>query len=81
MTEEIDIGTSYVPYLKTFQILDHHTYVTAYDLSERCVLRLSQATRKHKKTTHKFLCSAVIMLDWRYCTGRVFTRKILKVQW
>ena len=29
--EEIDIGTSDVPYIKTFQISERHTDVTAYN--------------------------------------------------
>ena len=33
--KEIDIGTSDVPYIKTFQILEYHTYITAYEFSEQ----------------------------------------------
>ena len=39
--EERDIGTSDVPDLKTFQRLERLTDVTAYDLSEKWVIRLS----------------------------------------
>ena len=79
--KEIDIGTSYVPYIKTFQSSERHTDVTTYDLSERWGISLSQDTRTLKKNTQKFLHSSIIELDSRYRTYRVFTRKKLLVQW
>ena len=75
--EEIDIETSDVPDLNSFQISERHTYVNAYDLSERRGVILSQATIKLKNNMHKFLRSVIISLDRRYCTARVFTRKTL----
>ena len=79
--EDIDIGTSYVTHLKTFQISDYHTDVTAYDLSEKWGIKLAQATKKLNKTTFKFLLSGVIKLSRRYRKDRVFTRKVLQGQW
>ena len=58
--ENIDIGTSDVPDLKTFHISDLHTDFTAYDLSEQWDIKLSQATRTLKKTMKKFLLSVVL---------------------
>ena len=79
--EEQYIGTSDVPYLKTFQISECHTDVTAYALSERWVISLAQATITLKKTTQKFLRIAVLPLASRYRTDRLFTRKTLQGQW
>ena len=79
--EELDIGTSDVPDLKTSQSSERHTDVTAYDLSERWGISLAQSTITLKNTTQKFLPSAVIPLARRYHTDRVFTRNILQVQW
>ena len=42
---------------------------------------LGQANITLNKTTQKKLCSAVLILARRYRTDRVFTRKILQVQW
>ena len=63
--EDIAIGTSDVTDLNTFHISERHTDVTAYTLSEKLVIILSQATKTLKKTTQKFLCSVVIMLARR----------------
>ena len=63
--KEQDIGNSDVPDLNTFHISERHTDVTAYTLSEKLVIILSQATKTLKKTTQKFLCSVVIMLARR----------------
>ena len=71
--KERDIGTSDVPDLKTFQSSEHHTDVSAYDLSERWGISLSQATITLKKTMQKFLCSTVIPLARIYRTDRVLT--------
>ena len=57
--KEQDIGTSDVPYLKNVHISEHHTDVTAYDLSDHWGIKLSQATITLKKTTQKLLHSAV----------------------
>ena len=76
--EERYIGNSDVPDLKTFQISEHHIDVTAYYLSEKWVIILSQDNRTLKKTTQKFFRRAVLLLDRRYHTDRVFTRKTLQ---
>ena len=79
--EEINIGTSYVPYIKTFQISECHTEVTTYDLSDIWGISLSQATRTLKKTMQKFLRSAFLPLARRYCNYIVFTIKKPQGQW
>ena len=65
--EEINIGTSSVPYLETLLISERHTDVTTYDLSELWGILLSQNNMK------KFLSSSAFMLNRRYRTDRVFT--------
>ena len=75
--EEIYIGTSEVPYLKTFHRSESHTEDTTYYFSGRWGIRLSQATRKLKKTTQMFLRSAFLPFERKYHTDRVFTRKTL----
>ena len=79
--EEIYIGNSDVPDIKTFHNSERHTYTTAYDLSERWGISLAQATKTINKTMQKLFCSAVIPLASRYCTDGVFTIKTLQVQW
>ena len=63
--KNIDIGTSDVPDLKTFQTSELHTYFTSYDLSEQWGISLAQATRTFNKTTHRFLHTDVLQLDQR----------------
>ena len=79
--EDIDIGTSYLPYLNNLQISERHKNFTTYDLSELWEISLDQDTITIKKTMQKLLCSDVILLTWRYHTGRVFTRNTLQGKW
>ena len=78
MNEYIEIGTSDVPDIKNLQISEHHIDVTAYDLSEQWGIRLFQDTRTLKNTTQKLLCINVLLLDIRYHTEIVLTRKTLQ---
>ena len=79
--EERDIATSDITDLNILQSSERHTDVTTYDLSDLWAINLSQATRTLKKTTEKFLHSAVIPMDRRYLMDRVFTRKTLQGKW
>ena len=79
--EEIDIGTTDVPDLNTFQISEHQTDVIVYYLIEQWYISLSQYTRTIKNNIQKFLCSTILLLSSRYRTDRVFTRKTLQGQW
>ena len=81
INKERDIGTSYVLDLKNLHSLHRQTDATTYGLSERWIISLAQSNRTIKKTTQKFLLSAVLPLANRYFTDRVFTRKTLQVQW
>ena len=78
--EEIYIGTSDVPDLKTFHISDRHTDVTTYDFSEIWVIILDQTTRIINNIMQKFLYRNVILLYMRYCMEIVFTINTLQGQ-
>ena len=77
----IDPGKSDLPIINTFQSSDRHTDVTAQALSERWGISLAAASKTLKKTTQKFLRSAVLPLARRYRTDRLFTRKTLLGDW
>ena len=70
-------GKSEVPINHKFQGSDRHSDVTAQDLSERWGISISTAAKTLKKTTQKFLHSAVLPLSRRYRTDQVFTRNTL----
>ena len=53
--EEIDIGTSDVKYIKTFQNSNYHTDVTAYYFIDKWDISLAQSTITLKNPTHKLL--------------------------
>ena len=76
-----DPGESDVAARHTFQSSDRHTDVTAQDLSERWGISILTAAKTLKKTTQKFLRSAVLPLSRRYRTDRVFSRKTLQGDW
>ena len=62
----VDPGKSDVPARNAFQSTDRHTDVTAQDLSERWGISVSTAAKTLKKTTQRFLRSAVLPLSRRY---------------
>ena len=76
-----DPDKSDMPITHAFQSSDHHTNVTAQDLSERWGISVPAATETLKKTTQKFLRTAVLPLSKRYRTDRVFSRKTLLGDW
>ena len=77
----IDPGSTDVPLMSTFSSSDRHSDVTPQDLSERWGISIATAAQTLKKTTQKFLRSAVLPLGRRYRTDRVFTRKTLAGDW
>lgn len=79
--ESIDPGTSDVPELNTFQSSQRHTDVSPADLSERWSISIATAIQTLKKTTQRFLRSAVLPLSRRYRADRVFQRKTLAGRW
>ena len=79
--ESIDTGQSDVPLLKTFQSSNRHSDVSPEELSERWGISVATAAKTLKKTTQKFLRSAILPLARRYRTDRVFTRKTLAGDW
>ena len=79
--EEIDTGTSDVPIINTFQSSERHSDVTPQNLSERWGISIAQATKTLKKTTQRFLRSAILPLSRRYRADRIFSRKTLRGEW
>ena len=77
----INSGTTDVTSVPTFQSTDRHSDVTALELSERWGISIAAASKTLKKTTQKFLRSAVLPLGRRYRMDRVFTRKTLTGDW
>jgi hypothetical protein len=77
----IDPGSSDVPLINTFQSSARHTDVSPQELSERWGISIATATNTLKKTTQKFLRSAVLPLSRRYRADRVFSRKTLSGDW
>ena len=79
--ENIDSGSTDAPNPNTFVSNSRHSDVTAHDLSERWSISLKAATNTLKKTTQRFLHSAVLPLSRRYRTDMMFERKTLRGQW
>ena len=61
--EDIDTGATDVPQPHTFVSFDCHTNVSAEQLSERWGIGIKTAKETLKKTTQRFLCSAVLPLS------------------
>ena len=67
--------------LHTFESSERHTDVSPQDLSERWNISIQQATATLKKTTQRFIRSAVLPLARRYRADRMFKRKTLDGKW
>eukprot|EP00957_Ditylum_brightwellii_P132013 10065712-Ditylum_brightwellii.AAC.1 len=65
----------------TFQSTDWHTDVSPEDLSKQWHISVNWAMKMLRKTTQKFLRSAILPLPRRYHMDQVFTRKTLQGQW
>ena len=79
--EKVDTGTTDIPPTHTFVSSDRHSDVSAEQLSERWGIGLKAAKETLKKTTQRFLRSAVLPLSRRYRTDIMFERKTLRGQW
>lgn len=79
--EDIDTGATDIPPTHTFVSSDRHSDVSAEQLSERWGIGIKAAKETLKKTTQRFLRSAVLPLSRRYRTDMMFERKTLRGQW
>ena len=79
--KSLDPGKTDIPIVNTFQSSDRHSDVTPQDLSQRWCISIPTAIKTLKKTTQRFLRSAVLPLSRRYRTDRVFDRKTLSGTW
>ena len=77
----LDIGKTDILRPNTFQSTKRHTDVSPEDLSERWCISIPQAIRTLKKTSQKFLRSALLPLSRRYRADRMFQRKTLVGHW
>ena len=78
---DIDTGATDVAIPNTFQSSERHSDVTAQTLSDHWGISLGTATKTLKKTTQRFLRSAILPLARRYRADRVFHRKTLAGKW
>ena len=79
--DDIDVGTSDVPPTSSFHSSSRHSDVSPEALSEKWCISLKAASNTLKKTTQRFLRSAVLPLSRRYRTDMMFERKTLRGQW
>ena len=78
---DLDPGSTNVPLTNTFESSSRHGDVTQQALSERWGISLATATKTLKKTSQKFLRSAILPLSRRYKVDRMFIRKTLSGDW
>ena len=77
----LDIGDDDIYFPNRFHSTNRHTDVSAEDLSERWGVRIKTAQETLKKTTQKFLRSALFPLSRRYGADRMFNQKTLREKW
>ena len=70
-----------VPSPPSFTSGNRHTDVSPTDLAERWFISIPQAIKTLKKTTQKFVRSAILPLTRRYRADRMFYRKTLAGEW
>ena len=75
------IGNNDISRPNVFQSSNRHTDVSAEDLSERWCISLKPAKETLKKTTHRFIRSALLPLSRRYRADRMFNKKTLIGAW
>jgi hypothetical protein len=73
-----DIMVQDVPLPKTFATSTRHSGLTAQELSERRLIRLTQAHEATKATAQNCIRSAVLPLSRRYQADRVFEKPLLR---
>ena len=77
----IDPRSTDVPLMSSFASFDQHSDITLRNLSKDWGISTNTAAQTLKKTTQKFLRSAILLLERRYRIDRVFTRKTLSDTW
>ena len=77
----MDIGHTDLNMPNVFQSSDRHTDVSPEDVSERWFISIQQAKDTIKRTTQKFLRSAILHLSRRYRADRMYHTKTLRGQW
>ena len=80
-TPETKSSSTDTPLTSTFQSSDRHSDVSPESLSERWGISINTASKTLKKTTQRFLRSAILPLARRYRADRVFSRKTLTGDW
>ena len=75
LSRSLDIGDADLPIPNVFQSTNHHTDVSAEDLSEQWFISLKQSKDTLKNTTQKFLRSALLPLSRCYRADRMFHMK------
>ena len=81
LRSEIDPGTSDVSITNTFESSDRHSDVTPQALSEMWGISIATAAKTLKRTSQRFLRSAILPLSRRYRVDRMFHRKTLSGDW
>jgi len=79
--KSLDVGDADLKLPNVFQSQNRHTDVSAEDLSERWFISLKTAQKTLKKTTQKFLRSALLPLSRRYRADRMYAKKTLIGKW
>ena len=74
-------GTSDIPDLYTFQSNNRHSDVTPESLSERWGISIAAAKQTLKRTTQRFVLSALLPLSLRYRLDMIFDAKRLSSTW
>ena len=77
----IDSGKSDVSTPNTFQSSERHADISPENLSDRWGISIPTAIKTIKKTTQRFMRSAILPLSRRYRVDRVFSRKTLNGDW
>ena len=81
LKKDLDIGTNDIPLPSVFQSSKRHTDVSPEDLSERWFISLNTAKETLKRTTQRFLRSALLPLSRRYRADRMYEAKRLTGTW
>ena len=76
-----DIGDTDLPIPNVFQSSARHTSVSPEDLSEHWFISLKTAKETLRRTTQRFLRSALLPLSRRYRADRMFQMKRLRGKW
>ena len=81
LQKNLDIGNNDILLPSVFQSSKRHTDVSPEDLSERWFISIKTAKETLKRTTQRFLRSALLPLSRRYRADRMFEMKRLTGKW